>query len=287
MTNRQIQKLFFNELSPFYFPNELNAIWNNCLDFILKMNRNTFITNHEDEIGEEKNFDISEVIKRLKKHEPIQYITGKVWFCDSIFNVNPSVLIPRPETEELVNKVCESIADKALNILDIGTGSGCIAIGIKKLKPKSSVVAIDISEEALNIATNNAVQILGEDSVLFINRNILKPDFAEVFKIKFDIIVSNPPYIPETEKEIIQSNVLNFEPHLALFCGNDPLQFYKSIATQAKQLLKPDGLLFFEIHKYFGEEVLGMLQNESYSEIELIKDFQGKDRIIKAKNSSG
>lgn len=283
MTYGQIQKYFFNELSSFYSKNELTSLWMHCLDLVLKTNRNFFITNSEDEPDEEKKIRFEDMVRRLKKFEPIQYITGKTWFCDSIFNVNSSVLIPRPETEELVNIVCEHLGENSANIMDIGTGSGCIAISIKKNKPKSNLVAVDISEDALNTATNNAVQILGDSSVSFINRDVLQSDFANVFKAKFDIIVSNPPYIPMDEKEKINDNVLNFEPHLALFCDDDPLQFYKTIATHAKQLLNPGGLLFFEIHEDFGLEVERMLVQKNFKETKIIKDIHGKNRIIKTK----
>jgi release factor glutamine methyltransferase len=145
------------------------------------------------------------------------------------------------------------------------------------------LVAIDISEDALDTATNNAVQILGETSVSFINRDVLKRDFADIFKVKFDIIVSNPPYIPIAEKDTLNENVLNFEPHLALFCENEPLLFYKAIANHAKQLLKTDGLLFFEIHENFALEVQQMLEGENFSEIKILDDFHEKARIVKAK----
>ncbi len=284
MTNLQIQKHFFNELASFYSKNELAAIWKQFLEFELNMNPIVFIIKPEEEIGGEKVVKLEDTIRRLKKSEPIQYITGKTWFCDSIFNVNPAVLIPRPETEELVYKVCEYLSQSADNVLDIGTGSGCIAISIKKNNPKSNVVAVDISEEALNVANSNAAQILADTSVSFINRDVLKLDFVEIFKIKFDIIVSNPPYIPVIEKSTISNNVLNFEPHLALFCDTDPLQFYKAITNQAKQLLKPNGFLFFEVHENFWKEVQDMLLETDFKEVEVIQDFQGKCRMIKAIN---
>jgi release factor glutamine methyltransferase len=283
MTTKQIHSLFFDELDSFYSKNELAAIWKHCLDFFLKMDPIVFITNPEDAIDDEKVFKIKEVILRLKNYEPIQYISGKAWFCDSIFTVNPSVLIPRPETEELVEEVCNAISEGPVNVMDIGTGSGCIAISIKKKKPMCNLVAIDISEDALDTATNNAVQILGETSVSFINRDVLKRDFADIFKVKFDIIVSNPPYIPIAEKDTLNENVLNFEPHLALFCENEPLLFYKAIANHAKQLLKTDGLLFFEIHENFALEVQQMLEGENFSEIKILDDFHEKARIVKAK----
>lgn len=283
MNNSQIQKYFFNELSSFNYKNELAAIWKQILEFVFFMNPVVFITQPQEEMDEEKVRKLEDIIQRLKKFEPIQYIIGKAWFFDSIFIVDPSVLIPRPETEELVYIVCEYIIEGSENVLDIGTGSGCIAISIKKNKPKSYVVAVDISEDALNVATNNATQILGNTSVSFINRDILKPDFTDIFNIKFDIIVSNPPYIPLNEKETISENVLDFEPHLALFCDTDPLQFYKAIAMQAQKLLNPKGMLFFEVHENFWEEVKKMLVEMDFNEVEVIQDFQGKNRIIKAK----
>ncbi len=283
MNNSQIQKYFFNELSSFNYKNELAAIWKQILEFVFFMNPVVFITQPQEEMDEEKVRKLEYIILGLKKFEPIQYIIGKAWFCDSIFIVDPSVLIPRPETEELVYIVCEYIIEGSENVLDIGTGSGCIAISIKKNKPKSYVVAVDISEDALNVATNNATQILGNTSVSFINRDILKPDFTDIFNIKFDIIVSNPPYIPLNEKETISENVLDFEPHLALFCDTDPLQFYKAIAMQAQKLLNPKGMLFFEVHENFWEEVKKMLVEMDFNEVEVIQDFQGKNRIIKAK----
>ena len=284
MNNSQIQKHFFNELKSFYSKNELAAIWQQILEFILKMNPIDFIIKPEEELEGILGWKLEDTIRRLKKLEPIQYITGKAWFCDSIFNVNSAVLIPRPETEELVHKVCNCLDESIANVLDIGTGSGCIAISIKKNRPKSNVVAVDISEDALNVATNNAVQILGDTSVSFINRDILSSDFSDIFKVKFDIVVSNPPYIPLLEKETLSDNVLNFEPHLALFCDDDPLQFYKAITKQSKQLLNPDGLLFFEVHEYFWEEVKKMVLEMNFKEVEVIQDFQGKNRMIKAKN---
>jgi release factor glutamine methyltransferase len=283
MTAKQIHSLFFNELNSFYSKNELIAIWKHCLDFVLIMTPIIFITHPQDDLNDEKVLKLKEAIRSLKNQEPIQYITGKAWFCDSVFNVNPSVLIPRPETEELVEEVCNSIPQGPVNVMDIGTGSGCIAISIKKKKPMCNLVAIDISEDALDTATNNAVQILGETSVSFINRDVLKRDFAEIFKVKFDIIVSNPPYIPIAEKDTLNENVLNFEPHLALFCPDDPLLFYKAIAIHAKQLLKPNGLLFFEIHENFALEVQQMLEKDNFCDIEILNDFHEKARIVKAK----
>lgn len=283
MNNSQIQKYFFNALSSFYYKNELAAIWKQILEFVFFMNPVVFITQPQEEMDQEKVRKLEDTIRRLKKFEPIQHIIGKAWFCDSIFIVNPAVLIPRPETEELVYIVCEYIIEGSENVLDIGTGSGCIAISIKKNKPKSYMVAVDISEDALNVATNNATQILGNTSISFINRDILKPDFTDIFNIKFDIIVSNPPYIPLNEKETISENVLDFEPHLALFCDTDPLQFYKAIAMQAQKLLNPKGMLFFEVHENFWEEVKKMLVEMDFNEVEVIQDFQGKNRIIKAK----
>ena len=281
MNNSQIQKYFFNELSSFNYKNELAAIWKQILEFVFFMNPVVFITQPQEEMDEEKVRKLEYIILGLKKFEPIQYIIGKAWFCDSIFIVDPSVLIPRPETEELVYIVCEYIIEGSENVLDIGTGSGCIAISIKKNKPKSYVVAVDISEDALNVATNNATQILGNTSVSFINRDILKPDFTDIFNIKFDIIVSNPPYIPLNEKETISENVLDFEPHLALFCDTDPLQFYKAIAMQAQKLLNPKGMLFFEGEVLaINQPMLSLVTKLGFS-IETIALDQNIVRVVK------
>lgn len=218
---------------------------------------------------------------QLLQHRPVQYVLNEAWFAGMALYVDEDVLIPRPETEELVEWItAESAAgEKALKILDIGTGSGCIPLALKKKWPAADVHAIDISEGALRVARKNAsAQNLDVHFHLF---DILSP---EEFPLgSFDVIVSNPPYIPLSDKEQMRDNVLKFEPWLALFVENDdPLCFYKAIAVFGRRYLKQGGSLFFEIHEEAGESVTELLKSAGYHSIQLRNDMQGKDRMIRA-----
>ncbi len=202
----------------------------------------------------------------MVKYEPIQYIFGKTDFYGFEFLVNPSVLIPRPETEELVELIVHDYAKKSIDILDVGTGSGCIAITLRRLLKKAQVSALDISPEALKIAKRNAG----------INR-------VQLTFYEFDVIVSNPPYVMEKEKAEMEKNVLDYEPSLALFVPDDnPLLFYNNIARFAEQKLKKKGYLYFEINAQMGEAVVNMLRMMEFKNVELIQDLSGKDRFVKA-----
>lgn len=216
-------------------------------------------------------------IVRLQKQEPIQYILGYSDFCGLRFKVTPATLIPRPETSELV----EWIASEATgyeSILDIGTGSGCIAISLAYKLPQSKVTAWDISNEALAVATENSKA--NSQTVTFEQVDILA---YEPKGEQFDIIVSNPPYIKENEKEAMHANVLDWEPHTALFVpNNDPLLFYRIIAKKGLQILTPGGRLYFEINRAHGKETMEMLAALGYTSIELRKDFAENDRMIRA-----
>ena len=220
------------------------------------------------------------ILEKLKIQIPIQYIIGTTHFYGLEFIVDENVLIPRPETEELVDwivKLNSKLSKKKnLNILDIGTGSGCIAISLAKNIPNSEVFAIDVSENALAIAKKNA--ILNKVPVTFLHKNILETkDLSQ----KFDIIVSNPPYVRNLEKAEIKPNVLDNEPHLALFVpDNDPLIFYKKIAELAAANLNPNGQLFFEINQYLGKETQELLESIGLKNIELRKDIYENDRMI-------
>ncbi|WP_378172912.1 peptide chain release factor N(5)-glutamine methyltransferase [Aquimarina sp. SS2-1] len=220
--------------------------------------------------------------KRLKEQEPIQYIVGDTVFYGLSFKVNELVLIPRPETEELVDWILRDYQHKKIErkikILDIGTGSGCIAISLAKNLPEADLFAIDISEEALEIAKENAKR--NNVEVNFIHANVLQLDKLEK---DFDIIVSNPPYVRELEKQEIKPNVLDHEPHLALFVSdNDPLIFYKKIGKLAKQNLTPRGLLYFEINQYLGKETKDMIEKLGFESVIVRKDLYDNDRMIKA-----
>jgi release factor glutamine methyltransferase len=220
---------------------------------------------------------LDNAIERLKKQEPIQYILGYSDFCGLRFKVTPATLIPRPETSELVEWIAGE-ATCGANILDIGTGSGCIAISLAHKLPQSKVTAWDISNEALAVATENSKA--NNCPVTFEQVDILayQPTDAQ-----FDIIVSNPPYIKENEKEAMHSNVLDWEPHTALFVpDSDPLLFYRTIAKKGLAISKPGGSLYFEINRAHGKETMDMLAALGYTNIELRKDFADNDRMIRA-----
>ncbi len=219
----------------------------------------------------------NDIIQRINRHEPIQYVLGKAEFYGRAFAVDGSVLIPRPETELLIRAV---LKEKKFSptILDIGTGSGCIAITLAVEIPSSEVYAIDISEEALTVAQQNAKNLKAK--VNFSKFDILA---NEKLEHRFDIIVSNPPYIAESEKKEMNSNVLDFEPPLALFVTDkDPLVFYKVIARRGKSLLKPGGKIFVEINERFGKELKQHFRNEGYGNVSIEKDINNKDRILMA-----
>lgn len=220
------------------------------------------------------------ILEQLKLEIPIQYLLGKTHFYGLEFEVNENVLIPRPETEELVEWIIQENLKieklKNLKILDIGTGSGCIAISLAKNLPNAQVFAIDVSEKALATAKKNAER--NEVSVSFIHKNILETLDLEQ---EFDIIVSNPPYVRNLEKQEIKKNVLDNEPHLALFVeDNNALIFYRKIAELAQKNLCPNGQLYFEINQYLGKEMIELLENMNFKNVELRKDINGNDRMI-------
>lgn len=220
------------------------------------------------------------IVSDLKIQKPIQYILGETEFYGLPFEVNENTLIPRPETEELVGLILSNDqinqSTNPLKIVDIGTGSGCIAIALAKNIPTADVYAIDVSEKALEVAQKNAKQ--NEVVVTFLQRNILE---TEDLLQQFDIIVSNPPYVRNLEKAEINANVLEYEPHLALFVeDNDALLFYRKIASLAKKNLKLNGQLYFEINQYLGKETVELLENLAFQNIVLKKDIYGNDRMI-------
>jgi release factor glutamine methyltransferase len=223
---------------------------------------------------------IMSITKRLLSHEPIQYILGETEFYGLKFRVNQAVLIPRPETEELVDWIIRDHKNSALTIVDVGTGSGCIAVTLAKNLIQSTVYALDVSEQALEQAKANAQ--LNEVVVQFFQTDVLKQPWPGFTK-KPDLIVSNPPYVTQKEKKQMQANVLDYEPSLALFVSDDdPLLFYREIATQARNLLADEGWLYFEINEALGNQTATLLEALGYRQIELRADINGKHRMIKA-----
>lgn len=229
-------------------------------------------------LSESELLEIHFDVKKLLQHKPIQYITSEVDFCGHTFAVTPDVLIPRPETEEFVLLIKKTFPHKSNAVIwDIGTGSGCIAISLSLLISESFVTGFDVSEKALQIAHSNAKKL--EASVSFIQFDILSAAFSETDKA--DLIVSNPPYVRKSEKQLMQKNVLDWEPELALFVpDHDPLIFYRKIAEIAAKQLNDGGMLYFEINEAFGTEVKQLCKKNALTNIQILKDYKGKERFV-------
>jgi len=268
-----------SELKGLYPETEIKSFSYLIIEKLAGFSRTEIIVNKNTLFSDEQHHVIETFIEKLKKNVPIQYILGETEFFGLTFNVNESVLIPRPETEELVEWIrSENNRCADLNILDIGTGSGCIAISLKHEFPNASVHAFDISEQALNTARSNAER--NKLNVTFSRIDILNAPETEQ---QWDIIVCNPPYVTEQEKSSILPNVLEHEPHLALFVpDNDPLLFYRCIAIFAQQHLKPKGKLYFEINRQFGKATVDLLTAMGFGNVELRKDISGNDRMVRA-----
>jgi len=272
-------KIYFkNELIEYYNESEIDSFFNLFTEHILKMKRIDVSLNLYQVISGKKFEKYRLAVERLKNYEPVQYIIGDTEFYGLKFNVNKSVLIPRPETEELVDWIFKENQSKgSISILDIGTGSGCIAIALAKNLPNAKVFALDVSKDALMVAKSNA--ILHNVDITFLEENILN---SSIDNLSFDIVVSNPPYVRELEKDLMADNVLKHEPHLALFVeDDDALLFYRKITELSKKLLIDTGQLYFEINEYLGEETKILLEKERFKNIELKQDFFEKDRMIK------
>lgn len=279
---------FQQGLTSVYDNRETEAITLLVLEEITGMSRAKLKAFPEEDVDGEAVEKISGILEELKTGKPVQYILGSTEFYGLNFLVNPATLIPRPETEELVEWILverqklKFESKKLISILDIGTGSGCIAISLKKNLPDAGVMAIDISADALHTARQNAV--INDVKVEFIHDDILQPK-SDIEHSKFEIIVSNPPYVTLEDKLQMHQNVTGFEPHAALFVPeDDPLIFYKAIADYALEHLSPGGLLFFEINENFGKETIELLAGKGFTDIELRKDMSGRDRMAKAVN---
>lgn len=280
MNYSQIKKIFHQQLKEIYIENEIDSLFFIALEYVTSISKIEYILQKEEEISEEKLIELKFILEELTKNKPIQYITKNAYFYGLNFYVNEKVLIPRQETNELVDWVLMSVThSKPIKILDIGTGSGCIAITLKKNLPLSEVFAIDISNEAIQVAQKNAND--NEVEINFLQKNILEINDLQK---KIDIIISNPPYVRELEKLEMAPNVLDNEPHLALFVpDNNPLLFYEKITEIALKNLTEDGMLFFEINQYLSAETKKMIENKGFKNVTLRKDLQENYRMILAK----
>jgi release factor glutamine methyltransferase len=292
-TIKDVFLAFQQQLQTVYDSREIEAIALLVLEEIIDMSRTKIKAFPEEEIPADAAEKFQGILQELKTGKPVQYILGSTEFYGLRFLVNPATLIPRPETEELVEWVIgeskklkvdslkSGVESKKLNILDIGTGSGCIAISLKKNLTDAIVTAIDISPEALKTAKQNAV--INDVEVEFFEQDILAKVKSEIENSKFDIIVSNPPYVTLEDKLKMHTNVTDFEPHIALFVPkHDPLIFYKAIANFAVDQLAENGRLFFEINENYGKETVELFNSKGFTDIELRQDMSSKNRMVKA-----
>ncbi len=291
MLLREIKNIFHKELGENYPEEEIDTFFYLSIEHYLKLERFALVLQPNLVLTKEEETPLFKLVTELKEEKPIQYILGSTHFMDLEFRVDENVLIPRPETEELVQWIleeCQAERSRNLRILDIGTGSGCIAVSLAQNLPNAKVYAIDVSEKALKVAQQNAM--LNNVEVTFLQKDILNPElefelYSElepVLELQFDIIVSNPPYVRELEKEEMKKNVLEHEPDSALFVpDNNPLLFYDAITQFAKTRLKENGSLFFEINQYLGKETKVLLEAHNFLEIELRKDIFGNYRMLK------
>ena len=292
MLLKQYKTHFFDSLRNIQEEQEIESFFFILTEYLHNLKRVDVALNPNFELSEDDVEKWNAILAELQLEKPIQYITGEAWFFGLRFEVNENTLIPRPETEELVDWILSSSITQhptLLTILDIGTGSGCIPISLKANLPQVNVSAIDVSEKALEVAKRNATS--NKVEINFFQTNILEvEDLSQLpspitdYPSPYNIIVSNPPYVRNLEKEEIKKNVLDYEPHLALFVEDtDALLFYRKIAQLALKNLSPNGLLFFEINQYLGKETVELLENLGFKNIELKKDMYGNDRMIKCK----
>ena len=278
MTINELYSEFINNLKLAHETGEATAITNIIFEHFVGISTAGLIVNAKSELQNEVLKPMQDALAALKKNVPVQYITGKAWFYNISFSVTDAVLIPRPETEELVLEAINFLKEHTgRKVLDIGTGSGCIPISIKKNIPNALVTSIDVSKAALEVAQKNA----GDNNVEidFLEINFLEEKTCNNLSL-FDLIISNPPYIPENEKSILDKNVTDHEPHLALFVpDNDPLLFYKKILMFAEDHLEKEGRIFLEVHEDFAKQTANIFIEANYK-VTIKKDMQGKNRML-------
>lgn len=278
MTINAFKIAFLQELKSHYPATETESFLYWLTEAFLEKKRLDVAINPSYELSTEEEQQLKKALERLKNYEPIQYIVGETEFFGLPFKVNPSVLIPRPETEELVDWILQDYPQSELHILDIGTGSGCIPISLAKNLVDAKITSLDISAKAIEIAQKNAT--LNQVSVNFLQQDILK---TENLQEEYDVIVSNPPYVRELEKAKMHQNVLSFEPKRALYVKDDnPLIFYEKIAKLAIGNLKKNGSLYFEINEFLAKDLEVLIKRIGFTSVETRKDIYGKDRMLKA-----
>ena len=264
-------------LTGLYEVNEIDELIFIAFEHVLKFSREQFSLSKNDNLNQSDLIEIYDIAKALATGKPIQQILQKAWFYKDEYFVNEHVLIPRPETEELVELIKNENTSQQITLLDIGTGSGCIPLALKKLKPSWEIHALDVSVKALEVASINAQRL--NRKIHFHHHDILSDEFNP--NQKFDIIVSNPPYITKSESPSLQKQVIEFEPHLALFVENDnPFLFYDKITEFAKQHLNPNGKLYFEINQKYGPAIQTLLIENNFGEVRILKDINQNERMV-------
>jgi release factor glutamine methyltransferase len=282
-TIKDIRNYISGELSGLYPEKEYAGISGIIISKVFEMNRMSSLIKEDEVVSDSKKVEmVIRYCRKLKTGEPVQYVIGETIFYDCVIKVNRGVLIPRPETEELVDLIIKDNRGFTGNIIDVGTGSGCIAVGLGVNLPFARITGIDKSKLAIKTAIRNAK----------LNNSAVSFSEADLFKIKpsqipnADIIVSNPPYVRYSEKQFMQRNVLDFEPPRALFVpDDDPLKFYRAVLDLAGQILNPGGWVWFEINEAMGESVQELLKSYKFHDIKIIKDINGKDRFAKGKKN--
>jgi release factor glutamine methyltransferase len=286
MTFREVEQIYLEALTTLYNKQEAGSLAWLSICHVCKFNRSEYLNLKNTEIPTDQYESLLNILKALKTGKPLQYVIGETEFYGLTFNVNPSVLIPRPETEELVEWILSDIrkskiSPDGIKIIDIGTGSGCIPISLKINLPNAKLYAVDVSTEALDVSRQNST--LNNVAIHFIQDDILNPISEELKNEKFGVIVSNPPYVLDAEKPKMLPNVLDHEPHLALFVpDDDPLIFYKAIADFAIKNSDINVALYLEINENLGAETVTLLKHMGFKNIELRQDLSGKDRMIRS-----
>ena len=279
-TLSDIIREYRTELGGIYPDNEIRNIGYLVSEHLLNYSKIDFHLNDQQPISAEMAEKFRQSLKRLKKGEPVQYITGSTEFYGLPFRVDRRVLIPRPETEELVNWIIRENTDLPVRIFDVGTGSGCIAVSLAVNLPRARVSACDVSEDALNLAMSNAET--NRTAIRFFTFDLL--DQKIILPGKYEVIVSNPPYVRQGEKIFMRSNVLDYEPELALFVPDaDPLLYYRGLALMGRKYLQDGGKLYLEINESFASEVARLLENAGFYGIEIRKDLNGKARMVRGR----